>query len=165
MPALIDMARWGLLLLIGLVLTIAATSDVRTRRIPNWTVLAMVGLFAAWFFAGFSGPLLSALGAAVIVFICSFSLCAFGIVGAGDSKLATSVALFVGAARLPEFILYMSLTGGALVLCSVAAQPERALVMLQLRRKGALDRGVPYGVAIAVAGTILLLQTVMQRPL
>jgi hypothetical protein len=36
---------------------------------------------------------------------------------------------------------------------------------LQLRGKGALDKSVPYGAAIAAAGTILLLRTVMQRPL
>jgi prepilin peptidase CpaA len=114
---------------------------------------------------GSSPPLLSALGAAMIVFFCSFSLYVLGIVGAGDSKLATAVALFVGIAQLPEFILYMSLTGGALALCTLAAQPTRALVILQLRGKGAPDKAVPYGVAIAVAGTIVLLRSVIQRSL
>jgi prepilin peptidase CpaA len=118
MPALIEVARWTTLLLVCLVLTIAGASDVRTRRIPNWTVLAIVALFCAWYFVGPAVPILSALGAALVVFIGSFALYSFGIVGAGDSKLATSVALFAGIARLPEFILYMSLTGGVLVLCN-----------------------------------------------
>jgi prepilin peptidase CpaA len=165
MPALIEVARWATILLVCIVLAIAGASDVRTHRIPNWTVLATMGLFGAWFFVGFPVPLLSALGAGIIVFICSSSLYAFGIIGAGDSKLATAVALFAGIARLPEFILYMSLAGGVLVLCTVVAQPARALVILQLRGKGALDKSVPYGAAIAAAGTILLLRTVMQRPL
>ena len=104
-------------------------------------------------------PLLSSLGAALIVFVCSCALYSFGIVGAGDSKLATAVALFAGIARLPEFIFYMSLAGGVLVLCMLAAQPARVLVILQMRGKGALDRGVPYGAAIAVAGAMLMLPT------
>src|SRR4051812_29186383 len=126
------MALWATSLLVCLVLAIAGTSDVRTRRIPNWTVLAVMGLFCVWFFVGYSVPLLSALGAAIIVFICSSALYAFGIVGAGDSKLASAVALFAGMARLPEFVLYMSLAGGVLVLCGVVAEPARALVILQL---------------------------------
>jgi len=162
MPALIEVARWTTLLLVCLVLTIAGASDVRTRRIPNWTVLAIVALFCAWYFVGPAVPILSALGAALVVFIGSFALYSFGIVGAGDSKLATAVALFAGIARLPEFILYMSLTGGVLVLCMLAVQPARVLVMLQMRGRGTLERGVPYGVAIAVAGAMLLLPAVAQ---
>ena len=145
----------------GVVLAIAGASDVRTRRIPNWAVLAIIGLFGIWFLMGFSAPLLSALGAAIIVFICSCCLYGFGVIGAGDSKLATAVALFAGISRLPEFVIYMSLVGGFLVLCAVAAEPAKALVILQLRMKSALDRDVPYGVAIAAAGGMLLLRAVM----
>jgi prepilin peptidase CpaA len=163
-PALIEIARWATILLVCAVLAIAGASDVRTRRIPNWTVLAIIGLFGVWFFTGSPVPLLSALGASIIIFVCSCCLYAFGVVGAGDSKLATAVALFAGIGRLPEFIIYMSLVGGLLVLCTVAAEPARALVILQLREKSALDRDVPYGVAIAAAGAMLLLRTVVQRP-
>jgi prepilin peptidase CpaA len=164
MPAFIDVARGATIFLVCAVLAIAGVSDVRTRRIPNWTVLALMGLFCIWFFVGISVPLLSAFGAALIVFICSFSLFAFGIVGAGDSKLASAVALFAGVNRLPEFIIYMGLAGGVLVLCMMAAEPARALVILQLRGRGALDRGVPYGVAIGMAGAMLLLRTVVHWP-
>jgi prepilin peptidase CpaA len=90
-------------------------------------------------------------------------LYAFGIIGAGDSKLATAVALFAGLARLPQFMIYMSLTGGVLVLCMLVAQPARVLVLLQMRGRGGLERGVPYGVAIAVAGAMLLLTPAAQR--
>lgn len=163
MPAFIEVARWATILLVCLVLTIAGASDVRTRRIPNWTVLAMAGLFCAWYFVGPAVPILSSLGAAFIVFVCSCALYSFGIIGAGDSKLATAAALFAGIARLPEFFLYMSLTGGVVVLCMLAAQPERALVILQMRGRGTLDRGVPYGVAIAVAAAMQLLPAVTQQ--
>lgn len=163
MPPLIEVARWATVLLVCFVLAVAGASDVRTRRIPNWTVLATAGLFGVWFFVGPSTPILSSLGAALIIFVCSCALYSFGIVGAGDSKLATAVALFAGIARLPEFIFYMSLVGGVLALCTLAAQPVRALAMLQMRGRGALERGVPYGVAIAVAGAMLLLPAITQK--
>ncbi len=162
MPSLIEVARWATVLLVCLVLMIAGASDVRTRKIPNWTVLAAAALFGLWFFVGPPVPFLSSLAAAFIVFACSCALYYFGIVGAGDSKLATAVALFAGLGRLPEFIFYMSLAGGVLALCMMVAQPTRVLVMLQMRGRGTLDRGVPYGVAIGLAGVMLLLPTVTQ---
>jgi prepilin peptidase CpaA len=148
----LEFARWAILLLFGLVLALAGASDVKDRRIPNWTILAVIALFAAWWLAEPAVSLGSALGAALIMFVTSCALYFFGIVGAGDSKLVTVVALFVGLSRLPQFILYMSLAGGALALCLLAMEPTRALVMLQMRGKGRMDRGVPYGVAIALGG-------------
>lgn len=157
MPLTIEFARWTTVLLICLVLVIAGASDVRDRRIPNWTVLAIIALFCAWYFVEPSVSLISSLGAAFLIFVCSGALYALGIVGAGDSKLATAVALFAGFSRLPQFVIYMSLAGGLLVLCMLAVQPTRVLIMLQMRGKGRADRGVPYGVAIAAAGAMLLL--------
>jgi prepilin peptidase CpaA len=163
MPPLIEIAHWATIVLVCLTLATAGVCDVRFRQIPNWTVLAVALLFGAWFFVGSSIPLLSSLGAALLVFVCSFVLYSFGIVGAGDSKLATAVALFAGFPHLPEFILYMSLTGGVIVLCMLAADPARIFVAIQMRGRGFLERGVPYGVAIAVAGAMLVLAPAVQN--
>jgi len=163
MAPLVEIARWATIALVCLVLATAGVSDVRTRRIPNWTVLAITLLFAAWFFVGSPVSLLSSLGAALVVFLCSFTLYSFGIVGAGDSKVATAVALFAGFAQLPQFILYMSVTGGLIALSMLVAKPARLFVMIQMRGRGFLERGVPYGVAIAVAGAMLLLAPAAQR--
>ncbi len=163
MPPLIEIARWATIALLCLVLATAGASDIRFRRIPNWTVTATALLFGAWFFVGSSVPLLSSLGAAFVVFVCSFVLYSFGVVGAGDSKLATAVALFAGFPHLPEFILYMSLTGGVIVLCMLMADPARIFVAIQMRGRGFLERGVPYGVAIAVAGAMLVAAPAVQK--
>ena len=163
MPPLIEIAYWATIVSVCLVLGTAGANDIRSRRIPNWTVLATALLFCAWFFVGSSVPLLSSLGAALLVFVCSFALYSFGIVGAGDSKLATAVALFAGFPHLPEFILYMSLTGGLIVLCMLLADPARIFVMMQMRGRGFLERGVPYGVAIAAGGVMLVLMPAMQK--
>ena len=157
MPPPIELARWTTILLVCAVLAIAGASDVKDRRIPNWTVVAIAALFCAWYFVEPSVSLISSLGAALVMFVCSCALYVLRVVGAGDSKLATVVALFAGLGRLPQFAIYMSLAGGVLVLCMLALEPTKVLVILQMRGKGRADRGVPYGVAIAAAGAMLLL--------
>ncbi|MOA59566.1 hypothetical protein D3C78_1842200 [compost metagenome] len=41
-----------------------------------------------------------------------------------------------------------------MALASFASRPRRALAMITLRGKGDWGRGIPYGVAIALAGAI-----------
>ncbi len=151
MPAVAEMARWFIVILLLAILAVASVSDIRHRRIPNWTVLAIALLFVPWAFLGSSSTILPALGAALIAFLISFSLYFFRIVGAGDSKLLTVVALFVGLNQLPEFFVLVALAGGAIAAVSLVSSPTRALVMFQLRGKGDFGRGIPYGVAIAIA--------------
>jgi len=158
----IDAVRWVIILLTCIALAVAAVNDVRYRRIQNLTVLALIVLFGAWFLVEPSASLASSLAAGFIVFAGGFVLYWFKIVGAGDSKLATVVALFAGLRGLPHFVVYMTLAGGVLALCMLAAQPTRVMVLLHVRGRGHAYRGVPYGVAIAVAGAISLLTTALR---
>lgn len=153
----IEWARQATIFLVCIVLMIAAISDIRRRRIPNWTVLVIAILFGAWSCVEPSVSLVSSLGAALVIFVISCALYYFGIVGAGDSKLVTVMALFAGLAHLLQFIFYMSLAGGLIVICMLAAQPTKVLVILQTRGRGGMGISVPYGVAIAAAGALLLL--------
>ena len=149
MPAVAETARWFIVILFLAILAVASISDIRDRRIPNWTVLAIAILFLPWAFLG-PNTLLSALGAAVAAFLISVPLYFFRVVGAGDSKLLTVAALFVGSAQLLHFLVLVGLAGGAVAVGSLLLRPTRGLVMLQLRGKGDFGRGVPYGVAIAI---------------
>jgi prepilin peptidase CpaA len=159
-----EVARWTIAGLFALVLVVAAASDIRDRRIPNWTVLAIVVLFAGWASVVGSVLLASSLEAAGIAFAVSFALYFFKVLGAGDSKLATAVALFVGMGNLLQFALITSLAGGALAVVSLAADPTRALVMFQMRGEGDYGRGVPYGVAIAAAGVLTVFGALLGWP-
>ena len=94
------------------------------------------------------------------MFVCGFTLYGFKIVGAGDSKLAAAVALFAGMQGLPQFIMYMALAGGVMALFMLASQPASVLVLLHTRGRGQAYRGVPYGVAIALAGAMVLLMVI-----
>jgi Flp pilus assembly protein protease CpaA len=111
-------------------LIIAAVSDVARRRIPNWTVLGLLFLFAAWVFVRPGTSLTSAFAGFGVAFAVSVGLYLIRWVGAGDSKLFSAVALFAGLNMLPT---------------------------LGLTAKGRAEaRGVPYGVAIATAGLLLM---------
>jgi len=163
MPAAADLSYWSLLLALSVILAIASITDIRDRRIPNWTVLAVAVLFVPWAITQHVS-ILHAVGAAAIAFIISGAMYTFGVVGAGDSKLLTVTALFVGLGQLLPFLLLVALTGGVVALVSLAARPVRALVMIQMRGKGDFGRGVPYGVAIAVATVIILMRPFLPIP-
>ena len=153
--ALVDVARLVVAAALSCVLALAAVSDVRRRRIPNWTVLAVIGLFVVWAACGAWTGAISAVEAAGVAFVVSVGLYACKVLGAGDSKLFTAVALFAGVGYLPLLIVATTLTGGVIALVSLAARPRRALVMFTMRGKGDWGRGVPYGVAIAIGGAII----------
>jgi len=162
MPAA-EMLRWSIVFLLSILLAIASVSDIRDRRIPNWTVLAIAVLFVPWIFVDAVVSVLSSLEAALIAFVISCGLYAFRVVGAGDSKLLTVVALFVGMSKLFHLLVLVALVGGAIALVSLLARPVRAAVMFQMRGKGDFGRGVPYCFAIAIAtiATIVVPQNIL----
>jgi prepilin peptidase CpaA len=153
-----EIVRWTIALLLTAVLAVAAVTDVRERKIPNWTVLATLVLFIPW--AVFHlHPLtwsLWALGVGVIAFAVTFGLYSAGLVGAGDSKLFAAVALFAGIGQIIPLTLATAIIGGLVAMAGFVLAPARALTMLRMRGKGDFGRGVPYGVAIAL-GTVLVI--------
>ena len=138
------------------ILAIAAVSDIRSRRIPNWTVIALIALFAVLAIALGGRGLVSALAAAGVTLLVTLGLYALRWIGAGDSKLLTAVALFAGLGYLPLLALATAATGGVIAVVSFITRPTRALTMVTLRGKGDWGRGVPYGVAIAVGGALVI---------
>ena len=152
----IEIARWAVGAAYAVVLASAAYTDVKGRRIPNWTVLAVMGLFVVWIFVGPAVSVLSALEAAGIGLAVTAALYMAGMLGAGDSKLFTAVALFAGMTYLPHLALATVLAGGVIALGIMVARPTRAMAMLTLRSKGDFGQGIPYGVAIALAGVLIV---------
>ena len=134
------------------VLVAAAVSDIRRRRIPNWTVLACLALFAPWAVTLTAGELGLAAAAFAIAGLGSVGLYAGKIVGAGDTKLFTVLAPFAGLALLPTYAAITAIAGALVAVAGLAAQPTRAYVVFQMRG-AAPDKGTtPYGVGIAIAG-------------
>jgi prepilin peptidase CpaA len=156
-----DMLQIGLATAASALLAWAAISDVRTRKIPNLSVMALLVVFLGWTALDFGAATVSSLEAAGLALALTVALYAFKIIGAGDSKLFAAAALFMGMGYLPYFALGTALAGGAIAAVSLASNPQRALVILMLRGKGDAGPGVPYGAAIAAGGVIVLWAAVL----
>ena len=152
----IDVPHLVLALVLSGLLLWAAVSDIRFRKIPNVTVLAIIGLFGLGAVVDRGAGVGSAVSAAAIAFAIGYLLYLFKVMGAGDVKLFAAVALFTGMGYLLLFALATSLAGGGVAAASVAARPRRAAVMFALKGKGDFGRGVPYGVAIAIGGALII---------
>ena len=139
----------------------ACVTDVLTMTIPNEVSLGLLGAFVVAFGIALAidMPAFSnwkAHGTAFgIIFILTFMMFVLRVWGAGDSKLATGVALWIGLKGIVTFVLVMSLAGIVLALASYVL---RALPYSYASlgpqswpaRLKAGERNIPYGIAIAV---------------
>jgi len=161
MPEAIDIARWIVVGLFLLILIIASVTDVRHRRIPNWTVLALIVLFIPWIFVGQAVSIQGSVAAAAIVFVLGIALYALRVWGAGDSKLIAAVALFVGFDRMLQFAFATAVFGGILALMIVLSNTAQLMAMLGKKES---VHTVPYGVAIAVGAALTVLRSMIFAP-
>ena len=148
----------------------AAISDFKSMTIPNmyaaFIVLAFVPAYAADALTG-AGPELFAswkshLIAGVLVFIITFVLFTARLIGAGDSKLCSAFALWVGMSGLASFLFYMAIIGAVL---GLATKVMNKKILVQSPKEGgwiaksqAGQMGVPYGIAICVGVMIAFYQ-------
>ena len=157
-------------LAIGILLAIAY-SDVRRRRIPNTltAAIAILGL-ARLILAADLVAAAHTLIASAAVFAAAFVLFWRGVFGGGDAKLMTAMALLVGSHNLLDFVVIMSVCGGGLGLAILARDRfhmGRHRTSQQLAGPSTLHWAepdpppgrptVPYGVAIATAGVVMLI--------
>lgn len=143
---------------------LAAWSDIRGMTIPNLYSSLIIGAFMLcylflWLLGrdDVFGSLFSHLTSALIVFLITLMMFMAKAIGAGDAKLATAFAFWVGIKGLFPFVFFMSVVGGLLGLASLALRkwtpvqnppPESWVARVQ-----AGESKVPYGVAI-VAGAL-----------
>ncbi len=112
---------------LAIALLIAAFTDLRRRQIDNWLNAAIAALAPVyWWLAG---------------------LFALRMMGGGDVKLLTALALWLRPVLFAKLLLIMALVGGLLTV-------GMGMWHLMRRRKDRLK--IPYGVAIATAGLCVL---------
>ena len=150
--------------------TAAAWSDLRSRRIPNWITApgAILGFgLQVWYF-GFHGALASLGGAGLGLGIFIVLYMAAGM-GAGDVKLFSAVGALVGPQALIPMFVFTALLGG-IAAVAMAAWRGRLRKTLQKTAELLLCFGIretstaagsdalrlPYGAVIA-GGTLLSL--------
>jgi prepilin peptidase CpaA len=157
----VQLASLAIRLVVLCALLVLAVIDVRARRLPTGIVMAIGGLF-------FVDALLNQLSLdeiinhlmlAVAVFAVCAALFAAKMLGGGDAKLAAVIFMWAGLSLSLPALTLISVIGTVVSLISLATRnmsadqsssPMRALAMFS----GA--RGVPYGVALALGGGLVI---------
>lgn len=155
----LEIARWVVAGVYALVLVYAGFSDIRLRKIPNWTVIAILVLFVPWLFLGPQVSWVGALIAFGIALVVTVGLYLGGIIGAGDSKLFTVTALFTGLKLLGVMALATALIGGAIAIVMLMMNPRKMMRGLTAKGRESQGRGIPYGVPIALAALFVMFAT------
>lgn len=136
----------GLMGLLGILMIVAAISDLRSRSISNGLNAAMALLaIPFWISSGMAlwPDVAVQFGAAFGVFLIFAGLFAIGAMGGGDVKMIGAVMLWIPLNLFLPMLTIMAIGGGIL-----------SAVMLIHSKIRPSDKAVevPYGVAIAAAG-------------
>lgn len=149
------------LVLFPALMAFSASSDLFSMKISNRVSIALAALYPALAVA-LGLPLttvLTNLACGAVVLVLTFVMFARGWIGGGDAKLAAATAPWLGWALMLDYGLIASLVGGALTLAIVFARrsplPDWAARLDWVARLHHPGNGVPYGVALAVAGLAL----------
>jgi prepilin peptidase CpaA len=151
-----------LLTVLGATIVVAAAYDVATLTIPNWISLLLVALFPVVALLAGIGWTEAGLHVAIGVAALALGVAGFagGIVGGGDAKLFAALSLYMGVSAIGAFVFVVALAGGALagLLLLLRRLPLAGLSARWAWTRHALTRGagVPYGVAIAAGGLLVL---------
>lgn len=166
-----DMLELGFLTTISAVslfvgaMVFAAVMDVLTMKVSDRLVILLLAGFVI--LAPLSGWSLEemawSVAAAMMVFFASVALFSLGWLGGGDGKLATVIALWLGAQNVLPFITMTALLGGV---CALGLLLFRALPLPRawrerpwVARLHGPETGIPYAVAIGLAALIVLPKT------
>ncbi len=153
------------LIFFPLLMAYAAFSDLLTMTISNFVSIALIVLFFS--LALSLGMPVREIGlhvaAGALMLTATFIMFTRGCIGGGDAKLAAATALWFGFDHLFDYSLYAAAFGGFLTLAILILRRHplpRPLVkqawLARLHEKGG---GVPYGVALAIAGLMLYPET------
>ena len=136
---------------------LAAASDLRDRRIPNAIPAALIALYPGLFALGLGpDPWWGGFVAGAAVFVVGAGLFAARIMGGGDVKLLTAVALWAGPAWIFEGLVVTAILGG--VAAGAALLRPVLLTPVLGPQPGARETTLPYGVAVAGGGLWVLVR-------
>lgn len=139
----------------------AAVSDLLSMTIANRVSLLLIVTFTV--VAPLCGLDWTTIGmhfaTAAAIFLVTFALFSFGAMGGGDAKLLTSTGLWFGfGVPLLEYLTIAAVIGGILTMAVLMFRGSALAIyggqVDFLRRIGSSDEGVPYGIALGIAGLI-----------
>ena len=146
----------------ALILVILNVYDVVSRRLPNiW-----VAVYSCLFLLHAHSVEMSAaqlgwhLAIALLTLAITFVFFALGWLGGGDVKLWSAVMLWAGPSLALPALVIGTVSGGVLAAICLLSQkllPKvRHSKLRQPLRLLSAERGVPYGVALSIAGFFIL---------
>jgi prepilin peptidase CpaA len=164
MPIPFTLPYVGALILAGAI-TLAGLMDLITMKIRNEIVIFIVGMYVL--FAPLAGLGMGHIGLSLLVALglmaCTFAFFCLGWIGGGDAKLIPAIVLWLGAEHAFSYIIATVVIGGILTsaILIFRSVPLPAVFfripwVLDLHARGG---GIPYGVAIAAGGLLILPNT------
>lgn len=159
----------ALISIFPLALAFAALSDLFTMLISNRvSILLMAAFLPAAALSGMGWQMLAwHMVCGVVVLLVTFSLFAMGWIGGGDAKLTAAIALWMGFGHIFEYSLLASLLGGALTLVLLGLRrvpmPAAVAKVGWAARLHDASSGIPYGIALAMAGIMIFPHTEFVR--
>ncbi|MFA5955329.1 prepilin peptidase [Hyphomicrobium sp.] len=152
------------LMVFPVAMAFAAANDLFTMKIPNRIPLALVGSFTV--VALLSRMPLDVFGTNLAVgfaiLAVTFTLFAFNLLGGGDAKLIAAGGVWIGADHILDYLLFITIFGGALSIAILAYRkwmPATAVALPGWAQRLHTDKGpIPYGIAIA-AGALAVFPT------
>jgi prepilin peptidase CpaA len=131
-------------------LVLAALTDLRERRIPNWLTAGTAALYPVYLVLSpvpVAWP--GAVGLALLVGVVGLALFSRELIGGGDVKLIAAIALWAGLDHFTQFALVTTLTGGVLGLISLWLQRWSPLLQAHLAGIGSIGGGIAASTARA----------------
>lgn len=156
------MLEASILVIFPFCMVFAAISDLLSMTIANRVSLLLVAAFAV--VAPLTGMEWSTYGwhflIAALVLTVTFVLFSIGQMGGGDAKLLTATSLWLGFGPLTvSYLLYSAILGGALTLAILFLRNSPAAIYAGqvdfLRRIADPQNGIPYGIALGIAGLLV----------
>lgn len=143
----------------------AAVSDLLSMTIANRVSLLLIAAFAVLApFAGMDWAIFGwhfAAGALVLAF--TFGIFALGGMGGGDAKLMTATAVWMGfGLPLLDYLVTATFLGGVLTLLTLLFRKSSLSVLHgqnMFLRHLSNQTGVPYGIALGLAGLLVFPQS------
>ncbi len=159
------MLMFATLVLFPALMVFAAFSDLFTMTISNRISIALVAVFFVLAVAlGVpSNEIEWHAACGLLVLLLTFFFFSRSWIGGGDAKLASATALWLGFDHIADYGLYAALIGGAITVLVLVMRrwPLPGFLMRQqwIARLHDRENGVPYGIALALAGLILYPET------
>ena len=150
--------EFSLFLTFPAAMAFAGAMDLLTMTIPN---RISIGLIIAFVAAAIAAPLgwtelASHVGAGALMLVVGIGMFSLGWLGGGDAKLLAAAALWFGFEGLVQYLVLVSIAGGALALLIFSyrnlAPPLWLCRQDWAMRLHAKAGGIPYGIALAAAG-------------